>query len=50
MIDLGELPDLPTLRERFGPVAATPPEVSVELPAIVTYDALLGAPPVGAAA
>lgn len=50
MLDAGELPHLPTLRERFGTVAAAPPEVSVELPAIVTYDALLGAPPVGAAA
>ena len=40
----------PALRERFGPAAATPPAVSVVLPAIVTYDALLGAEPVGAAA
>jgi hypothetical protein len=41
---------LGSLRERFGPAAATPPEVSVVLPEIATYDALLGAEPVGAAA
>jgi hypothetical protein len=46
----GEVPDLAALRERFGPTAATPPAVSVALPAIATYDALLGAEPVGAAA
>ena len=50
MLTAGELPDLAALRERFGPAAATPPAVSVALPAIVTYDALLGAEPVGAAA
>jgi len=50
MLDAGELPDLLALRERFGPVAATPPAVNVALPAIGTYDALLGAEPVGAAA
>jgi hypothetical protein len=42
MLAAGQLPDLPSLRERFGPVAAIPPAVSVALPAIVTYDALLG--------
>ena len=45
----GEVPDLAALRERFGPAAAPPPAVSVALPAIATYDALLGAEPVGAA-
>jgi hypothetical protein len=50
MLTAGELPDLAALRERFGPAAATPPAVSVALPAIVTYDALLGAEPAGAAA
>ena len=39
----GQLPDLPALRQRFGPVAATPPAVVVALPSIVIYDALLGA-------
>jgi hypothetical protein len=38
----GELPDLPALRERFAAAAATPPAVSVALPSIGTYDALLG--------
>lgn len=46
----GELPNLAVLRERFGPAATTPPAVSVVLPAIAAYDALLGAKPVGAAA
>ena len=46
----GELPDLAVLRERFGPAAASPPAVSVVLPAIVSYDALLDAEPAGAAA
>ena len=50
VLTAGELPDLAALRERFGPAAATPPAVCVALPAIVTYDALLGAEPVGAAA
>jgi hypothetical protein len=50
MLDAGVLPDLPALRERFGPVATTPPAVSVVLPAILTYDALLGAGPMDAAA
>ncbi|MDQ2762980.1 MAG: IS21 family transposase, partial [Pseudomonadota bacterium] len=45
-----ELPDLPVLRERFGPAAAIPPAVTVVLPPIVTYDALLGAGLVEAAA
>ena len=36
-----ELPDLAALRERFGPVAAIPPAVTVVLPPIVAYDALL---------
>jgi hypothetical protein len=38
-----ELPDLAALRERFGPAAGIPPAVTVVLPPIVTYDALLGA-------
>ena len=46
----GELPDLAALRERFGPAATTPPAVSVALPAIDTYDALLGTGPMEAAA
>jgi hypothetical protein len=50
MLDAGELPDLIALRERFGPVAATPPAVRVALPPIGTYDALLRAEPVGASA
>jgi hypothetical protein len=50
MIDAGELPDLAALRERFGPAAATPPAVTVALPAIMTYDALLDGAPVAAAA
>jgi hypothetical protein len=41
---------LAALRERFGPTATTPPAVSVALPAIDTYDALLGAGPTEAAA
>ena len=44
------LPDLAALHERFGPATASPPTVRVALPAIVTYDALLGAEPAGAAA
>ncbi len=36
-----ELPDLAALRERFSPAAAIPPAVSVVLPPLVTYDALL---------
>ena len=50
MLEAGELPDLRALRERFGPAAAPPPAVSVALPAIVTYDALLGTEADGAAA
>lgn len=50
MLAVGELPDLLALRERFGPAAATPPAVSVALPAIATYDALLAAAPIGAVA
>jgi hypothetical protein len=46
----GEVPDLGSLRERFGPAAARPPAVAIALPAIVTYDALLGAGVVEAAA
>lgn len=50
LLAAGAAPDLAALRERFGPAAATPPAVNVALPAIATYDALLGAEPVGAAA
>jgi plasmid stability protein len=43
MLAAGEVPDLAVLRERFGPATAAPPAVTVALPAIVAYDALLGA-------
>jgi hypothetical protein len=38
-----QLPDLPTLRERFFPRAAPMPSVAVHLPALASYDALLAA-------
>ena len=42
MLAAGKLPDLLALRERFAAAATTPPAVSVALPSIGTYDALLG--------
>lgn len=41
----GTLPDLAALRQRFAPVQAAIPDVTVTLPALATYDALLGAGP-----
>ena len=43
ILDANQLPDLAALRERFGPAPGPPPAVTVVLPPIVTYDALLGA-------
>jgi hypothetical protein len=37
------LPDLSVLRSRFAPAPATVPDISVELPPIASYDALLPA-------
>jgi hypothetical protein len=50
VLSAGELPDLAALRQRFGPVAAAPPSVTVALPSAGTYDALLTAEPAEAAA
>jgi len=42
-LDVGVLPDLPALAERFAPVIAAVPEVIVTLPTLETYDALYAA-------
>jgi hypothetical protein len=39
----GGLPDLAALRRHFAPAQAAIPDVTVTLPALATYDALLGA-------
>ena len=44
----GNLPDLADLRSRFAPPVASAPAVSVVLPAIASYDALLSATGVAA--
>ncbi len=37
----GKLPDLDTLEARFAPASTTSPHVTVTLPSVITYDALL---------
>jgi hypothetical protein len=44
ILDAGELPDLAELQRRFVPDHTAVPEVTVTIPAAITYDALLGAP------
>ena len=39
----GELPDLTSLQQQFMPASLVVPQVTVSLPAAITYDALLGA-------
>ena len=39
-LDAGRLPDLATLRERFGPSPASVPVIEVELASLSTYDEL----------
>ena len=39
----GALPDLAALQQRFAPTQAAIPDVTVTLPALASYDALLGA-------
>ena len=41
LLQVGTLPDLPGLEERFAPRVAELPEVKVELPALADYDTLL---------
>ncbi len=42
LLVVGELPELKGLREQFAPRLAVLPQVSVEIPAASSYDALLG--------
>ena len=46
LLEAGELPNLAHLQERFTPRPQAPPDITVPLPDIATYDALLvaGAP------
>lgn len=46
-LEAGELPVVEELRARFAPVASDLPQVRVDLPALVGYDALLGIEPEG---
>jgi hypothetical protein len=50
LLAAGQLPDPEHLARRLAPAAAAVPAVSVELPAAVAYDALLGATPAEIAA
>ena len=42
LLVVGELPELERLREQFAPRQGALPQVSVEIPAASSYDALLG--------
>ena len=47
ILDAGEVPDLTSLQRRFMPTSVTVPDVTVTIPAAMTYDALLSAPQMG---
>jgi len=44
ILEAGEVPDLAVLQRRFGPQDLTLPDITVPIPAAITYDALLEAP------
>jgi hypothetical protein len=41
LLSAGELPDIKRLREEFAPRATEVPQITVEIPSVSHYDALL---------